>query len=316
MPMCGLYPSLNMSENWTLPQDVTMTHNMAEDFPFLNIENLETHIIGGFCMLISMFGMVVNGIVLRFLCFCLKGNTFMYIKKIAIADFGVLFVMFIYFLQFFVVYLYGHSHYLVCVMNLCLNSLFVVLFCASGLFLSALSVDRCVAIFFPLWYRCHRPESLPIIVSALLWTSASLEAGLIFYDSVLLGNHIVEITVFSLFYSFIVLSILPLLIRVYSYSYLWRKGRLLKVTLFALSVFIITLFPQNFLLIFIQDTKMAYLVMPLLICLNSSTNPFIYFLVGRLTSSPSTRTVKVVLNKLFNEDDNYEHQSSSSKTSV
>lgn len=36
--------------------------------------------------------------------------------------------------------------------------------------LTAISVERCVSVLFPIWYRCHQPKHLAGIVSGLLWS--------------------------------------------------------------------------------------------------------------------------------------------------
>ncbi|XP_009875152.1 PREDICTED: mas-related G-protein coupled receptor member D-like, partial [Apaloderma vittatum] len=38
--------------------------------------------------------------------------------------------------------------------------------------LTAISVERCVSVLFPIWYRCRRPKHLSGIVSGLLWACA------------------------------------------------------------------------------------------------------------------------------------------------
>ncbi|XP_074852139.1 putative G-protein coupled receptor 152 [Carettochelys insculpta] len=58
--------------------------------------------------------------------------------------------------------------------------------------LAALSVDRCLMVVLPLWYRCHRPPRLCTYICLGTWLASSLLAikGLVFPDVVLLPDGV------------------------------------------------------------------------------------------------------------------------------
>ncbi|XP_059577308.1 mas-related G-protein coupled receptor member H-like [Alligator mississippiensis] len=165
--------------------------------------------------------MVGNGIVIWFLGFRIKRNAFsIYILNLAAADFGYLLCIAVetvqYLMQFNIGVQFGIFLFL---------DLFVY---GTGLYLlTTISIERCLSVLFPVWFRCHRPKHLSSIMSALLWALSFLICGL-GYISCSIG--------------------------------------------FVLS------------------------------CVNSSLNPVIYFLVGSYRDRRFRDTLKVALQKVFEEE--------------
>ncbi|XP_010186704.1 PREDICTED: mas-related G-protein coupled receptor member H-like [Mesitornis unicolor] len=122
-------------------------------------------IFAGVCIGISVCGLVGNGIVLWFLGFHTRQNPFtVYILNLAVAEFSLLLSFLLLILAIFSStaicsymnnFYSSYIHFVVVVEFLCdffdLSSL--------GL-LTAVSVERCISVLFPIWYRCHRPKHL------------------------------------------------------------------------------------------------------------------------------------------------------------
>ncbi|KAM6308979.1 mas-related G-protein coupled receptor member D-like [Aegotheles albertisi] len=93
-------------------------------------------VFAGVCTGICLCGLVGNGMVLWFLCFHMKRNPFtIYILNLIVTDFSLLLLMYL---------------------------------------LTAMSLERCVSVLFPIWYRCHRPKHLSGIL--LFYLVASLNS--------------------------------------------------------------------------------------------------------------------------------------------
>ncbi|XP_009693313.1 PREDICTED: mas-related G-protein coupled receptor member D-like [Cariama cristata] len=66
------------------------------------------------------------------------------------------------------------SPFTVYVLNLAITDFFLILFFFSIYLLTAISVERCLSILFPIWYRCHCPNHLSGIVCGVLWALPGL----------------------------------------------------------------------------------------------------------------------------------------------
>ncbi|XP_008934386.1 PREDICTED: mas-related G-protein coupled receptor member X1-like, partial [Merops nubicus] len=129
------------------------------------------------CVGICLCGLVGNGTVLWFLGCKMKQNPFtVYILNLAAADFSLLLL---FTLLALTVWIFKElcfydvkniiSHVFLAFAFLChffdLSSL--------GL-LTAISVERCISVLFPLWYRCQRPKHSAGITCGVLWVLAGL----------------------------------------------------------------------------------------------------------------------------------------------
>ncbi|XP_077209000.1 proto-oncogene Mas-like [Paroedura picta] len=263
-------------------------------------------------LVISFFGVMENGIVIWFLGFRIKRNPFMtYILNLAVADFGVLqSAMFYsiarYFLNICIFFSYVHL--------LALNLLFFLslfMSCASQSLLTALSIDRCVAVFFPLWYRCKRPRHLSTIVCALMWVH-SLLCTIIIILLYLLSNVTPATEQYwimvnaSLYLSVTSLVLVSLLVKVCLKAQQRQRGRILTIVLLALFFFLLFVLPCDvisILYILYDHPEYIHWGIFLLACLNSSVNPVIYFLVGRQWKSRRRENMKMILQKVFKEEE-------------
>uniref|UniRef100_A0A670JMY6 G-protein coupled receptors family 1 profile domain-containing protein n=1 Tax=Podarcis muralis TaxID=64176 RepID=A0A670JMY6_PODMU len=239
-----------------------------------------------FCFLISILGLWGNGTVIWLLGFCIKRTSFTtYILNLSMADFGLLTVTLILAILF-LLEVYVQKHLLVDILYL----IFIFLYSTGQFLLTAISIDRCVAVLFPLWHRCHRPPNMSTTVCTLIWvfcflspaihltlSLANLQSGDIFNIQFVVNGFLCP--------SLMTISALLLFIKVCFKSHQRRQGKLIAAILLALLFFIVCSFPLNalFITFFVLDSVPSSFLhyASILACVNSSVNPLIYFLVGR-----------------------------------
>lgn len=108
-------------------------------------------------MIISFLGFCENGIVLWCLCFQIKRNPFTaYITHLSIADISLLLCTFILSIEYIAGFGFAYGFYYYVTTTL---SIVFLLGYNTGLYLlTAISIERCLSIVYPIWYRCHRSQ--------------------------------------------------------------------------------------------------------------------------------------------------------------
>ncbi|XP_009645711.1 mas-related G-protein coupled receptor member X1-like, partial [Egretta garzetta] len=266
------------------------------------------------CMGISLCGLVGNGVVMWFLGFHMKQNPFtVYILNLAVADFSLLLLFFLLILAF--LSLTAICSYLYNFISFYIDFVSVVEFLCHffdlsslGL-LAAISVERCLSVLFPIWYRCHRPKHLSGVVSGMLWALAgffvsSMYLSFNFAESYETAFSGVAIAIAIILSSIMLISNLSLFIKLQCGLQRRRLGKLYVAVLlnviffFALGIpFSVEVFlslPSSHEL-FPENTSF------LLALLNCSVNPVIYFLVGSCRQCQFRSSVKVALRRVFEE---------------
>ncbi|XP_032078194.1 mas-related G-protein coupled receptor member H-like [Thamnophis elegans] len=259
---------------------------------------------------ICSIGVPLNGIVIWLLGFQIKRNPFtVLILNLAIADFGFLVFMTIYCIECLIHFL-GPG-----VLGLFFFCFFHVTY-ISGLFLlTAISVDRCVCVLFPIWHHCSRPKYLSSAVCASLWIISFLLGGILqlveyafVYDKIFTNLHFIVTAVFCL--PVISISSVILFIKICIKSQQIKRRRLLVMILITFLCFIILTLPlyiylfvthvlnKNFYMYFYE---LDFYLNPSA-SLNSSVNPVIYFLVGRKRRARTRESIKVIFQRVFRED--------------
>ncbi|XP_058030904.1 mas-related G-protein coupled receptor member H-like [Ahaetulla prasina] len=181
----------------------------------------------------------------------------------------------------------------------------------NGLFLlTAISIDRCVAVLFPIWHRCSRPKYLSFAVFAFLWIFSSILIGIHYIMQDFFWNlHLVVTAVLCL--PLITATTVILFIKICLKSQQVKRGRLLMMILITLLCFLVLTLP---LYIYVLTThflnkknlfdanELNFYLCPSA-SLNSSINPVIYFLIGRKKRARTRESIKVVFQKIFREDE-------------
>uniref|UniRef100_A0A674H6B2 G-protein coupled receptors family 1 profile domain-containing protein n=1 Tax=Taeniopygia guttata TaxID=59729 RepID=A0A674H6B2_TAEGU len=271
--------------------------------------------IDGVTLLICLCGLVGNGVVLWLLGFHIRRNPItVYILNLAIADFIFLLSM----IPSSVLYLLEDASCSTVVPLKYLRPLLLLsLFSYNmGLYLlTAISIERCGSILFPLWYRCRRPQCLSWVVCALLWALCIVVMVVVIslclsqeYEHCRVALISMHSLSFLIFVSPMVISNVILFIKVQCGSKRRQPKRLYIVIFLTVLFFLLFVVPLslcNFLQQFspscVPSQVVFLLALPLslcnflqqfspscvpsqvvflLACINSSINPFIYFLVG------------------------------------
>ncbi|XP_068004250.1 mas-related G-protein coupled receptor member H-like [Melanerpes formicivorus] len=265
--------------------------------------------IDGVTLLICLCGLLGNSAVLWLLGFRIKRNPItVYIFNLAVADFT--------FLLFMVI-----SSTLYMIDNVCsaavsptyLRSLFLLsLFSYNmGLYLlTAISIERCVSVLCPLWYRCRRPRCLSPLMCVLLWAlSVAVIAAVT--SLCLLHEHepcqMALISMYALnfliFAPPMVIANVILFVKVLCGSKRRQPKRLYIVIFLTVLFFLIFGVPLS-IWSFLQQFSYSFAssqVVFLLACINSSINPFIYFLVGSCHRRCSLVSLQVAFQRVFEE---------------
>ncbi|XP_058033757.1 mas-related G-protein coupled receptor member H-like [Ahaetulla prasina] len=295
--------NMNVAEDY-------LDYNITEDFYEYQItSNYHENIIFSVVFIICCIGAPLNGIVIWLLGFQIKRNPFtILILNLAIADFAFLILMGIICIQKFVRAIEPEIlwHILVCLFNVIyINGLFL---------LTAISIDRCVAVLFPIWHRCSRPKYLSSAVCVFLWIFSFLLFGMSYimqyfyiYDAI--QNLYLAVTA-MICLPLSTISTVILFIKICLKSKQIKRGRLLMIILITLLCFLsltLPLYIYVFVAHFLKKRNLFDIVdLNFYLCpsasLNSSINPVIYFLVGRKKRARTRESIKVIFQRVFREE--------------
>ncbi|KAM9557608.1 mas-related G-protein coupled receptor member H-like [Guaruba guarouba] len=258
---------------------------------------------------VCLCGLVGNGAVLWLLGFCISRNPITtYILNLAMADFTFLLFMAISVLLYIMENIFCSSFVSLTYQRpLLLLSLFS--YNTSLYFLTAISIERCSSILCPLWYRCHRPQRLSALVCALLWALsiaviAAVTSLCLLHEHKLCQMALISMYTlnFLIFAPPMVVSSTILFIKVQCGSQQRQPKRLYIVIFLTVLFFLIFMVPLsvwNFLQQFGYAAPSQAVF--LLACINSSINPFIYFLVGSCRRRCSMVPLQVAFRRVFEE---------------
>ncbi|XP_053323819.1 mas-related G-protein coupled receptor member H-like [Spea bombifrons] len=193
----------------------------------------------------------------------------------------------------------------------------------SGMFfLTAISLERCLSLFFPMWYHFQRPKNQSSITCFLLWITGFAEG--------LIGNFVCPLEVFlhptknctgiqlmtfiigiGVCLPLMVLSSLTLLINIKRTFKDQYPSKLYIIIIVAVIVFILTVLPFH-LLFFLKYFKLfpldVYYTSLLYASvfsttLNSTINPYIYFMVGKQWKQRSQNSIHDILQRAFVDEE-------------
>ncbi|KAM4029630.1 mas-related G-protein coupled receptor member D-like [Anomaloglossus baeobatrachus] len=321
-------------ENSTLTLPVTDENNTDSDYPV----NAKMHftIAAGFAIVLCLIGLAGNIIVFWYLSFKIKKNKYTtYIINLSAADFIfllfsiIVLIMYIYTLSNSDPYFKGKESLYT----------FLEIFSDStqysGMFiLTAISLERCLSVLFPIWYQCHRPENLSTIVCVLVWLLGCAE-GLIdnlvctpeAFFSQTTECTAVQIMTFGLSVviclPIMVVSSFTLLIKIKRTVRQQYPQKLYIIIIAAVFIFIISVIPINFVwfLMYFQLLKSDleivgfYFASVFCLVLNCTIDPYIYFIVGKKWKQKTNHSIQDALQRAFRIEDDENDDSHSNKTS-
>ncbi|XP_066433314.1 proto-oncogene Mas-like [Eleutherodactylus coqui] len=283
--------SLNSSVNNTRPAIVVI----VPDIPPITIE-LAIYLV---TVLVCLVGLVGNGIIIHLFCFRIKLNqSTVYILNLAVADFIFVFgccMVSLYFLwEYNRVQTLSESHTIFSRFGDVLHSFG---FNSSLFFLATLSIEQCVSVRFPMWYKCHRPEHLSAIMCGILWVVIVLITVLERFLS-----HEYRQTVYiviSSIYLVVTLAIVGasaiLIIELQKTSMQCRPLKLYIVVIAAIITFLISLVPITTvrflfslgLLNTATERLISFCLVFLCTAIDSTAHPYIYINMGKWKKSIS-----------------------------
>ncbi|XP_060628756.2 mas-related G-protein coupled receptor member H-like [Anolis sagrei] len=266
-------------------------------------------------VLVCLLGLLGNGRVIWHLGFNIKRNHFTtYIMNLSIADFGVLTCLLSIASIAIALNWYEGSRTFCLFFNTVFELLFLI-YSSSQFLLTIISIDRCMAVLFPVWYRCHRPPYLSTVVCATIWILSSLLSGIHFIFHVyFVSNCAIHIFTFQLIVNVMLctplmaISTLTLFIKVCCKLKQQKRGKLVTTVLLTLLFFLIFCLPLNVSYIIhnlVSDFHVVLLRWVGFACasVNSSINPLIYFLVGRRQKKGQAKVpMRVALERVFKDE--------------
>ncbi|XP_074165494.1 mas-related G-protein coupled receptor member H-like isoform X1 [Sminthopsis crassicaudata] len=287
---------------------------------FMNLQSSE-EILNCVSLFISLLGIVGNGLVIYFLLFHFKKTSFIvYILNLSIADLTFL-VCTTTFLIRDMVYFYSHRDLIRSELFLMIFYMLILFGYNTGLYLlTAISVERCLSVLYPIWYQCQRPKHQSAGVCIFLWALSIFVTWL--ESSVCVGEAepkfpfrpcvIVEIVLlilnFLVFAPLMVFSNLTLFTKVICNLKHRQPAKLYIIIITTVILFLVFAMPLRVLLMlnnfqYENDSflLMLYSYLHLLSCINSTLNPVVYLVVGQISRKRTRKSLKDTLQKVFED---------------
>ncbi|XP_056428550.1 proto-oncogene Mas-like [Hyla sarda] len=307
--------------------------SLLVDMPYWNNDTLLFKpvfniVISPMTIVVSVLGIAGNGLVVWYLSFKIKKTTSsIYIFNLAVADAAFLLFAFLLHIMALVFAMIPHlesqyedEHVINLIGILTLACLFG--YNTSLCLLTAISIERCLSVLFPIWYYCNRPRHMSSIVCTLIWTISSILCALEFafcYSMTYNRKGILREsgreckTIFIIICSFslafvpsMTVSSFILLLKVWTSSQHRRSKKLYVVIAVTVCFFLVFGMPMRVLLLiwYKHHAVPSFFIMDLFAlfcCINSSINPFVYFLVGRQGQSEKI-TLLSIFQAVFRDD--------------
>ncbi|XP_073457187.1 chemerin-like receptor 1 [Aquarana catesbeiana] len=279
--------------------------------------------LSGICLL----GITGNGLVIRFVAFKMKKTVnSVWFLSLAFADFT-----FCLFLPLNITSIALDFHWPFGTFMCKLNDFALFLnLSASVLQLTVISIDRCISVVFPVWYRNHRTVRLAVKVVLALWIISLLLCISYFKytDTYNVSDTIVMCYVDRLMHNTqvimrcIILFVIPFTIIFFCYTVIFlsiqRNPRVTstkpyKVIAAVIISFFICWFPYH--VFSIMDSygmlidlrlvdSIASVISPLLAYSNSCVNPLLYVFIGKNFKQKFWSAIKSGFERAFTEDTN------------
>ncbi|XP_009903493.2 mas-related G-protein coupled receptor member X4-like [Dryobates pubescens] len=273
---------------------------------------LELKAMAVVCMGVSLCGLVGNGLVMQLMDTHGKQNRFTHtITQLAFLDLILLAICFLLMLATLSLPAFCFYESISSYLNVVyFAAVLCQVFGLSSLgLLAALSVERCLDVLFPTWYRHCCPESFSIIVLVM-----PVGVNILFYflrilNSTFAGSYAgVIIAICTMFSSLMLVSSLALFIKLQCGSQRRPPGKLnvavLLSMLFSIALGIpfiveVSIYLPHSYALFPEITSMTAF---LLGSLNSSIKPALYFLMGSCQQCRFQYSFKVAFQRVFEEE--------------
>ncbi|XP_077307183.1 proto-oncogene Mas-like [Lithobates pipiens] len=265
---------------------------------------------------ICILGLLGNIIVFWNLCFRIRRNKYtVYIANLCVADTLLLtVVMFTLVVQISNFFGLHPGSKVTCPFYVFVDTLYYPLVYSGKNILTAISVERCISVLFPIWYRTRRPKKFTTMTCAVLWFLGILEGLLdVFvcdpeaYTSHQLQCVMTEVMIFvsaiGICLPLMVISSAALLHKIRRTVGQQYSPKLYIIIIIAVVVFILSVLPLNIIrfLVFynvLKTVKLVFISQYWLVT-NCFINPYIYFIVGKICNRTTCCSIKDSLQRAF-----------------
>ncbi|KAM8966657.1 mas-related G-protein coupled receptor member H-like [Pelodytes ibericus] len=307
--------------------DINMTDlndTMYEDSGYSDNSYIHFTIASVVAIAIALFGMVGNVIIFWYLLFKIKRNKYtVYIINLAVADFIFLIFSAIILMLNISTLLGENSEFarkddIYLFLEICYDSSQY-----SGMFfLTAISMERCLSVIFPMWYQCYRPNNLSTIVCFLLWIIGCLQSFIENFvcqqedftaqttkcTGVQLMTFIIGIGICLPLMIFCSLTLLIVIKKTFRQQY---PQKLYIIIIIAVFIFVMSVSTFNFVwfLMYFQLLSLDIQYVSVFYAstfgtvLNSTINPYMYYFVGRQWKQRSHHSIQDALQRAFKADE-------------
>ncbi|XP_001381465.3 mas-related G-protein coupled receptor member H-like [Monodelphis domestica] len=285
---------------------------------YLNSQSTEM-ILAFVSLFITLLGTAGNGFVIWFLLFHFKKNPFtVYILHLSIADLTFLLCAFTTIIGIIISYNFSTGPFKIEVFLIIFYVLVLFGYNTGFYLLTAISVERCLSVLYPIWYQCQRSKHQSAIVCTILWVFSvfmtSLEAFMYVWEigfSVriyIVLQIVVLILNFLVFAPLMVISSLTLFIKVFCNLKHRQPAKLYIIIITTVILFLLFAMPCRFSLMMSnlkainhESVRVLFPYFTLLSFVNSSVNPIVYVVVGRLRGQRTRKSLKDTLQKVFED---------------
>ncbi|XP_078521638.1 mas-related G-protein coupled receptor member H-like isoform X2 [Lissotriton helveticus] len=312
-----------MADAGSISSNITNALGLNKTHPVM--ESATSFIIAaGFMLFICFFGIIGNSLVFWYLCFKIKRTKYtVYIINLAVAD--LIYLIFISVeLGIIIRQLLKQIPAEITVM-FSLDIILSIGHYAAMFLLTAISVERCLAIYHPMWYRYKRPSFQSLLVCVIIW-GLSILVTLVenegcppdLYHKMGVQctavHTFLSVLVFLLLIPTMVISSLIMLIMVKNSSKKKHPPKLIIVIVTTVLVFLISVAPVRvlcllgYLKVYPSGFSFNALAFAIYMCIsiNSSVNPIIYLVVGRQKIQGVWNFLEKALKKVFGEEEDKE----------
>ncbi|XP_078521716.1 proto-oncogene Mas-like [Lissotriton helveticus] len=317
-----------MADAGSISSNITNTPGFNETMEDNSVMDSSSSFIiaAGFILFISFCGIIGNSLVFWYLCFKIKRTKYtIYIINLAVAD--LIYLIFISVVMCITILLFLNQKPAADPLTV-LFGLEIVLGLgnyADMFLLTAISVERCLATYHPMWYRYKRPSFQSLLVCLISWSLSILvtlvdnlgcpsdKFGTVAAPCTTVHTFL-SVLVFLLIIPTMVISSLIMLIMVKKSSKQNHPPKLVIVIVATVIVFLISVAPVRvlWLLLYLQvlpsgfSAGAFFFAVYMCISINSSINPYIYFLVGRQKMQGVWNFLEKALKKVFGEEEDNE----------